>query len=143
MDQFRKEMKRRMVLLSICFVLLGSIAGILSMNQGMMQESIYGFQLGIVFGLLALAAVYVVRLRIAMRNETKLRMLYNEEHDERMKLIRSKAGMPMLLMTSSLLLIAAVVFGYFNSTIFYTLVLAAMFQLTLGAVIKLYYMKTI
>ena len=90
-----------------------------------------------------LAVIQFVKLSRALIDEKKLKMLYNSEHDERMLLIRSKAGMPMLLITSTLMIIAAVIAGYFNIIVFYTLAAAAVVQLSAGAAVKVYCMKKI
>jgi hypothetical protein len=79
---------------------------------------------------------------MAIKDERKLKMAYNRENDERMKAIRAKAGMPMLLITSVMMVIAAIIAGYFNIVVFYTLTAAAMMQLLLGVSVKLYHMKT-
>ena len=79
---------------------------------------------------------------LAINDETKLKILYNKEHDERMKTIRSKAGMPLIAITSMLMVIAAIVAGYFNIVVFYTLVIAVAAQLSVSAMVKLYCMKT-
>jgi len=49
--------------------------------------------------------------------------------------------MPMLMITSILMLIAAIIAGYFNIIVFYTLVLAATVQLSIGTIVKLVCMK--
>ena len=59
-----------------------------------------------------------------------------------MKTIRSKAGMPLIAITSMLMVIAAIVAGYFNIVVFYTLVIAVAAQLSVSAMVKLYCMKT-
>ena len=59
-----------------------------------------------------------------------------------MQYIRAKAGMPMLLVTSCVMVIAGIIAGYFNVTVFMTLTAAAMCQLLVGSLIKMYYMKT-
>ena len=51
-----------------------------------------------------------------MKKELKIQ--YNKENDERMKAIKAKAGMPMLLITSIVMIIVGVIAGYFNFTIF-------------------------
>ena len=101
-----------------------------------------GFQFGLIFRIGIRAMIEIIMLSKAMKDDKKIKLLYNKENDERMKFIRSKAGMPMVMITSVMMLTAAIVAGYFNIIVFYTLVIAAMVQLTIGASIKLYLMKT-
>ena len=111
-------------------------------NAGISGGALSGFQLGLITGLGVLALTQLVKLSMAMKDERKLKMAYNRENDERMKAIRAKAGMPMLLITSVMMVIAAIIAGYFNIVVFYTLTAAAMMQLLLGVSVKLYHMKT-
>ena len=148
MEQFKLRIKRRIILFSgaalvtavLCiydfFILRYSEKG--SMAEGMVS----GFQFGLILGMGKLALIQVIKLSKAIKDDKKLKMLYNKEHDERLKLIRSKSGMPMLLITSVLMIIAAIVSGYFNTTVFLTLLIAAMAQLVIGLIVKLYCMKT-
>lgn len=142
MEKFKKEIQHR-VALFVGVVLICIILGFVSMsNPDLIEGQVAGFQLGIVFGLGILASVQIVKLRMVLNDDKKLQQLYNQEHDERMQLIRGKAGMPMLLVTSVVLLLAAIIAGYSNVIVFYTLVAAVGFQLTLGACVKVYYMRT-
>lgn len=112
-------------------------------EEAIMADGIVsGFQFGIIFGIGILALLQIIKLSRVIKDETNLKMLYNQEHDERLKTIRSKAGMPMLMITSIIMLIAANIIGYFNIVVFYTLVIAAIVQLSIGTIVKLYCMKT-
>jgi len=148
MENFKMGIKRRILLFS-GMILLAAVLGVYgffasgnsekaSMTDGIISE----FQVGLIFGIGVLALVQIIKLNIAMKDDKKLKMLYNKEHDERLKAIRSKAGMPMLMITSVMMLIAAIIAGYFNIVVFYTLVIGAMVQLSIGTIVKLYCMKT-
>lgn len=148
MDQFKQSIKRRLIMLSIMVLIclaLG-IQGYLmtgTTEDGSMSDGIVsGFQFGLIFRIGIRALIEIVTLTRAMKDDKKIKLLYNKENDERMKVIRSKAGMPMVMITSVMMLTAAIIAGYFNIIVFYTLVIAAMVQLTIGSTIKLYYMKT-
>ncbi len=148
MEKFKQSIKRRITLLSIMvlvFMALGIQGYLMSGNTesaSMSDGIVSGFQLGLIFGIGIRALIEIITLSRAMKDEKKIKILYNKENDERMKTIRSKAGMPMVMITSVMMLTAAIVAGYFNIVVFYTLVIAAMVQLTIGASIKLYLMKT-
>lgn len=147
MDKYRKTIKKRMIL---CSILVAVSVGLsISHQSGFFDlvslvtpnEKVAGFQIGLFTGFEILASFLLFKYGKAIKDDTKLKMLYNKEHDERQNLIRQKAGMPMLMITSGIMLFAGVIAGYFNEIIFYTLVLAAMIQLTLGAMVKIYCMK--
>jgi hypothetical protein len=101
-----------------------------------------GFQFGLIVSIFGLAIFDIIKLSRAINDETKLRVLYNKEHDERLIAIRNKAGAPMIIITSVLMIIAAIIAGYFNIIVFYTLVAAVAAQLSVSAMVKLYCMKT-
>jgi hypothetical protein len=101
-----------------------------------------GFQFGLIVSIFGFSVFDIIKLSLAINDETKLKVLYNKEHDERLKAIRNKAGAPMIVVTSVLMVLAAIVAGYFNIVVFYTLVIAVAAQLSVSAIVKLYCMKT-
>jgi hypothetical protein len=107
------------------------------------NEMLLGFQSGLLLGIGMVALVNIIKYRKALRDQQELQILYNKEHDERQLLITQKAGMPMLVITSSIMVFAGVISGYFNTVVFYTLIAAAMVQLLIGLSAKIYYSRTI
>lgn len=86
----------------------------------------------------------IIRAAKALRDEKRLRLLFNKEHDERRILIRQKAGMPMLAVTSVLILIAGNLAGYYFSIYaFEALTAAGLAQFLIGAGAKLYFTRTL
>ena len=98
------------------------------------------FQSGFMLGLAIVSLFMLMKYRKLLRDERGLRESFNKETDERMILIRSKAGMPALLITSVIMIFAGIIAGYFNIIIFYTLLAAGICQLLLGSGLKFYYM---
>ena len=103
-------------------------------------SSIIDFQSGFLMGLAILSLFMLIKYRKLLRDERSLRESYNRETDERMVLIRSKAGMPALLITSIVMIFAGIFGGYYNIIIFYTLLAAGLCQILLGVCLKFYYM---
>jgi len=66
---------------------------------------------------------------------------FNKENDERLKAIKAKAGLPMVLVTSVLMIIAGVIAAYFNATVFIVLIVAAVCQMMISGIVKLIYMR--
>ncbi|MGB3975402.1 MAG: hypothetical protein WBM02_12205 [bacterium] len=149
MDNYRNKVKKRVVWLSIfiVFVVFIGIYDVFFLSQtevvktpgNMMQR----FQIGLIIGLGGVAGFHRSRFARALKDEHELKLLCNRENDERMKVIRAKAGMPVLMICSVAILIAAITAGYFDITIFYTLLITSAAQLMLGLILKVYYMKTI
>lgn len=144
MEQFRKKIKARMLLISI--VLLVFVA-ILLYNQfgasDALKDSLaFSFQCGLSASGSLVLVFWLVKNRRALADEAKLRLLYNQENDERMSAIRAKAGIPMVLILSMALVLGGMIIGYFNETVFVILIGVALFQLLVSLGVKLYYMKT-
>jgi hypothetical protein len=147
MEKYRKTIRKRMILCAILAALSVSL-GVFHQSKFFDLISLYtpnealaGFQAGLIsgFGILSLILLYTYGKSI--KDDTKLKVLYNKEHDERQNLIRQKSGMPMLLITSGIMIFAGIVAGYFNEIVFYTLILTAMIQMILGVIVKIYYMR--
>ena len=141
MELFKKKLKTRIVLL--CAVLLLFVA-ILLYNQfgasDALKDSLaFSFQCGFSAAGSLVLVFWLMKYRGALRDETKLRLLYNEENDERMQAIRAKAGIPMVLILSLVLVLGGMVIGYWNETIFVILIGVALFQLLVSVGVKLYY----
>lgn len=113
------------------------------LSENPIASPVLSFQEGLLFSGAVLSLFWLARYARAVRSEEKLRLLYNKEHDERGVLIRQKAGMPMLMITSGLMLFAGIIAGYFNETVFFTLILCATAQLTVGACVKIYYLRKV
>lgn len=145
MEKYKKIMIVRMFLLSILALLtvgLG-IYDVFLATAEIKASEIFEFQCGITtaFGILAL--LRIIRYRKALRNDKELQIQCNKENDERMKAIRAKAGMPMILISSIIMIIAGIIIGYSNMVVFYTLIAAAVIQLVIVCITKFIYTKII
>lgn len=104
-----------------------------------MSDFVTGFQVGLLAGLLAVALVHIFRMQKAMKDDAALRKLYYSEHDERNCYIQQKVGQTMLAVTPAILLVAAVIAGYFSVTVFFSLIAATLLQSLVGLGLKFYY----
>jgi hypothetical protein len=148
MEKFKVKIKGRIILFSIMSliaVLLGAYNSLYLSNSGnetMSEGIVSGFQFGLILGIGMLSLIHMIKLNMIIKDDKKLKVLYNKEQDERMQSIRSKAGMPMLMITSIMMLTAAIIAGYYNIVVFYTLITVAIIQLSMGAIVKLFCIKT-
>ncbi len=143
MVNYRKTIKKRIYYLlavavfAVCF----GIYDVFIAPPEIKDSMIFGFQAGVITSLGLISVILMIRFRKLLKDDTKLQVEFNKENDERYQVIRGKAGMPMLLFTSVAMIIAGMIAGYFNSTIFITLTIAAMSQMLVGAIVKMIYMK--
>ena len=145
MERYKKTLKTRIALFRI--VILLNV--ILSVSLRFMDtkgkipnavRNITDFQTGFMLGLAIVSLFILIKYCKLLKNERMLKEAYLKETDERMILIRSKAGMPALLITSVLMISAGIIAGYFNITVFYSLLATGVCQLLLGVSLKFYYM---
>lgn len=145
MEKYRRNVhKRCWVMGSLLVFGLAFLAyNLLTLNgANILNDNVESFRVGFSLGLMLCAFTRLRMLKRALRNPEQLERLYVNDHDERRIAIRAKAGVPVMLYSSSLMLIAAVIASYFNETVFVTLVVAGVAQVLLGCVLKFYYTKT-
>jgi hypothetical protein len=147
MDKYRNKVRIKMVFLAI-LALTAVALGIYNVffegesgASGFSAGMLSGFRTGMADGIGFFALIRLFFLGKAIRDEKALKELYNKEHDERLREIRAKAGMPSVLILSVLMLIAALIAGPLDLTVFYTLIIASAAQLLISLGVKLYFMK--
>ena len=148
MEAYKKTIQRRIRFFTVCLLVQAvymttTLFELLPWQFQAVNETIGEFQGGLISGLMVLVAMLIFRYSRALKDDTKLKAMYNQEHDERMKVIRQKSGMPMLLFLSIAMILCGMVAGYYNMTVFYTLIYAGLAQLTIGVIVKLVYMKVL
>ena len=149
MDKYRIRIKWRMyfgvviIVFSVGLGIIDQIGLFDKMGFFKKHEELWTFQLGFLTGIGLVAVVMMFKYGKALQDNAKLQMLYNKENDERLGLIKQKSGMPMLMITSVIMIFTGVIAGYVNEIVFYTLILAAMLQMILGVMVKIYYMKKV
>lgn len=140
MDAYRQRIARRRGLCRMagCVSFLGFVA----LNcLGKDANRAFSLMAGVTSGFTIVVCVLALRLSRALKDDTALRRLYNEDHDERKQAIRAKAGVPMILFTSLGMIVAAVVASFFNGTVTTTLLVAAAAQMAVACVVKGIYLK--
>jgi len=143
MDHYKKAIRTRILLLAVP-MLFSAALGIYDVffaGPEIKDSFIFGFQSGVATACGLLAAILVIRYRAILHDEKRLQLEFNKENDERRKAIRAKAGLPMILFTSVLMIIAGTIAAYFNAAVFIALIAAALCQLTISVVVKLVYMR--
>lgn len=145
MEHYKKAIKTRILLLIILVVSAVALGvyDVFLATPETKESFIFGFQCGAAISMGTLAIVLICRYRAVLGDEKKLKLQFNKENDERRKAIRAKAGMPMLLITSILMIITGIIAGYFNPIIFVTLTAAALCQMLIGGIVKILYTKEI
>ena len=97
-----------------------------------------GFNMGAFAGV-NYSGLLFVKYFVAMKKEDNLKKLYIEENDERSKLILEKTGAFGMLVFTILCAIGAIVAGFFDETVFYTLLCVTALSAIIRGACKIYY----
>lgn len=144
MDKFVKELKRKrwlnlggslLAVFYVAFYLWKKFAAGGSAFDGFF----HGFQLGLLMAMVGFMMVDFVKTQMALRNDDKLKAMYVDETDERKLMIKRELGKMTLNVNYGALIIATVVAGFFNETVFSTLMAVLLFFALTMIVGKVYY----
>lgn len=143
MGKFKKKIAARIFLLSmlVVFAMILGIYDVFLASPTVKDSFVFGFQSGAATACGLIAAFLIFRYKLMLSDENKLQLEFNKENDERLKAIRAKAGLPMILVTSVLMIIAGVIAAYFNAVIFIALISAAACQMMISVIVKLICMR--
>lgn len=147
MEQYKKAIIKRLCMIGFAFAL--SIALLLLSRSGAVkalgnEEFMYmleSFELGILIGADITLAQLVIKYIRALRDEIKLKKLYFEENDERMRMIREKTGGNFTFVCVFIIMFSGIIGGFFNEIIFFSLIGCSMFLLTAKCMLKFYYLS--
>jgi len=143
MEKFRKKLKLRiswLSVLSLTTTLMG-VYNVFFAPETLKNITVFEFQCGALAAICILSLLNIIKYKKILRDDTKLELEYNKENDERFKTINNKAGIPIIPILSVLMIMSGIIVGYFNTTVFYTLIIVTMCQILISGVIKLIYIK--
>ena len=143
MEQFKKKMKTRITWLSV-LTLITALLGVYAVffaPEILKNSKVFEFQGGVTAAICILSSLNIIKYNNILKDDTKLKLECNKENDERFKLIKSNAGIPIVPALSIMMIITGIIAGYFNMTIFFTLIIVAMCQVLISGCIKLFYIK--
>ena len=147
MEAFKKKLQRRQVftLLGIAIAALGIGIGY-HYNTGLNDHTssfIAGFQTGVSTALVVALLAIAIKSFAASRNEEKLRNLYIHENDERRQSIKRESSSVSLDIIMYSLILATVIAGNINSTMFFSLLGASAFSGFVRASLKVYFNRVL
>ena len=103
------------------------------------SDYVSGFQLGLLIVLVIYFLNNVVKYNRALKKEKLLKQIYYKEHDERMNYINQKVGESSMWITTVIMTIATIITGYFNFTVFCTMIAVTLLQGIIQILLKGYY----
>lgn len=142
---YKKTVEKRLNLMRIlvaCFLIIMAAVNIfVELPEDDPRNFITGMLIGMGCGGSIVALFIIMQQSKALKDENKLRQMYIEEHDERHRMILQKAGQPLVIYLSLVLVAAALIAGFFSITVTITLTAAAIFQLLASVILKFIYCK--
>lgn len=142
MENFKKKVRSRVLWLTVIFIGLVASYFILLLNQDkllQMPEGIMSFHAGALCGIGFLLILDVFKNLRALKYEKKLKDLYIKENDERTIMIMQKTGAIGINICIISLGFAAIIAGFFNEIVFFTLLGATLFTALVKGLFKIYY----
>lgn len=150
LERMRKEVRGRMWQTLVITVVLVALlivvcTGVIPMRNGDQRAADFlaGFQVGLLITLTVAEVYYLMRYVTALSDDKKLKKLYYEEHDERKLYIEQISGQKSQHITIVILIVAAVLVGYYSIEAFVALVAAVAVTGLVGIGVKIYYEKTV
>lgn len=149
MEKFKNKLIRRknmmvgfgFIVLSFILIMKFYVEDLTNLPEWLSFE--LEFVTGLFLGLEMIFAIYIIKMRKALNNEEALQQLYIEENDERKRYIRAKAGQPLIMILSSILIISAIIVAIYDIRISFVLLGVVMFQMLVSVIYKFYLLKTI
>ncbi|MVP00570.1 hypothetical protein [Paenibacillus lutrae] len=144
MDKYKIKVKTRKNVLSlVAAAMLLIYVGLVFYRGGLpaLPSFIKGFHTGAFIGVEVAVVFFLIKYIKASKNEAELKKQYIEENDERGVMILKSAS---ILSTAIIIIglgIASVIAGFFNSLIFYTLLVCLLFVLIVFFTLWMYYAK--
>lgn len=142
MEEYRKRLKRNVIFKAVfaviaVMIVIASYLRAETMDASERAGSFFqGFQAGL-FAVWAGVTIYGIFVSVkALRNREYLRKLYIEENDERKIEICTKGQAKAYRMCLIVFMTAAVISGYYNETVFYTLMVVTGFSALCGGIIE-------
>lgn len=144
MKNFKAEVRKRILLRRGMLVGIIALEVLLNMFKDQfthITDYAFGYQLGILMGMMILLIVSLYINERAYRNEERLKRLYIKEHDERTNLIKGKMAMSAVIISLGVLGIAAMIAVCINQTVAFTLIAVIYGFGIILCVLKIYYYK--
>ncbi len=153
MDKIRIELEKKIKYYILILAMIGcSMSGIRiffilnifpeAKGEDFITGAMDGFFIGFNVGLLLFISMAIIKIKKSLKDERRMKKYYTFINDERNVLIKTKSAIPLNIVNSYLIVLAAYVLQGINVYISLTCVAIAIFLIIQLIVLKLYYMKT-
>lgn len=144
MDKFKRKIRIRtiwMLTLVICIAAVYFALALSKGNQPSIPDFIRGFHTGAFTGIEIGILLVIVKYIVSLRKEESLKRLFIEENDERRLAIMQKSGAWGMTACILGLAVATVIAGFFDQTVFFSLLGALIYSAVVKGTLKIYYYR--
>lgn len=150
MEKFKKVIKKRIMLLIIVVCIFSLLLALqvcdkfvsIIPNQHYV-DFLRGFRFGLLCAVESMGLFQICYYLLVLNNEKKLKKMYIKENDERACEIDKRSGMSSYKVTLVLLVILAIIVGYFSFDGFVAILGAIVLEIVVRLVLHIYYSKTL
>ena len=148
METFRQKLKARVIGLAVVIIAMNLIYLVLLVSGDrlafmprMIPDGMKEFTMGAMSGLTLFLAIRLITTAVTLRSEEAVKSRYIRENDERKHMIQQKTGSLGFQIAGVGLGFAAVVAGFFDQTVFFTLIMSLLFLVLVKAALRLYFAR--
>jgi len=146
MEKYRNSLKKRLIFMCLGTALFAAANVLMLVFLDISGDEhrrgfIIGFQMGLGCCALGFLISFIIKYSSAMRSDEKLKKMQIDESDERKQLIYQKSGSSGMNFAMFGLAAASIAAGYFDFTVFITLICACFFVSLTRASLKIYYRR--
>lgn len=138
MELYRKTLRRRMRL-AMLYCLLTLIPNVVLPRVFDLEYRSFTIIMGALLGVTFVVLAFIAMYGRALKDDETLKRLYIRENDERRRLIKTKMGGTGIWIVLAIVVLAVLVAGYFDRTVFVTLLAVTMLIALVMLALKLYY----
>ncbi|MDR2655710.1 MAG: hypothetical protein LBC56_06525 [Oscillospiraceae bacterium] len=147
MENFKKQIQKRQrifiagIMAAAALMIVFSRSAVKSSPAETYPFYLMGFSAGFSMALTVRYALLLGRYRKILNDETELKKLYNEENDERNRMISEKSGGMIVKYCAGVIVFAGLVSSFFSMIVMSTLMACAFFLLIVRKALMLYYSR--
>lgn len=140
METFRQKLKTRVIWLAAVILVMLLVYRMLPIPADV-PDYMKAFTLGALSGLLLFLMIRLIIAAVSLRSDEAVKSRYIKENDERKHIIQQKTGSLGFQISGVGLGFAAVIAGFFDQTVFFTLITALLFLVLVKASLRLYFAR--
>lgn len=150
MEKFKKTIQKRIWMITIVVGIFSILLALQVSNKFVSiipnqnyVDFLRGFRFGLLVAVVGIGVYSIFYYLTSLNNADKLKNIYIKENDERTCEIDKRSGMASFKVMIIILILAAIIVGYFSLAGFIALIGAVLLELIVRLILYCYYSKTL